>query len=431
MNEGNRSFGSGAATSAVRTRGQLGPTSLAELLAEAYNFAFSGTLRLEPEGEAPSTLWIEHGAVRGASGPWATDALKEESLSSLLPPDILSLAQRHAHDYGLELFEAVESLKLLPASSVAAGREALVVQGVRSLAALSDSTRYELSADPVQPVAAHLAAPIEPLNLILVCVLAGKHPERVDSAVAAFGARKVSLDPIGARSLLATLSGPIRSLVEGLARSPLRVEELQQRRAHPSDPLPASLYVLWLTHHLRVSDAPALSRPPTPIKTPPTASSPPIRVSSLPPVAPAARSVPPFTAPSSSGIPPRRTATSDIAPADPSRAEREHRVRERAMEAKVEEAWSLAQADPSSVARLSSFASKAASLFPGNARIGFHLACLYEREGRPGDARAELERVLAFAPELEEAQALLGRLRNGGSGTSVGARLKRLFGGKE
>jgi hypothetical protein len=136
-------------------------------------------------------------------------------------------------------------------------------------------------------------------------------------------------------------------------------------------------------------------------------------------------------APSSSGIPPRRTSvTSDIAPADPDRAEREHRVRERAMEAKVEEAWSLAQADSSSVSRLSSFASKASSLFPRNARIGFYLACLYEREGRPGDARAELERVLAFEPELEEAQALLSRIRNG-SGNSVGARLKRLFGGKD
>ncbi len=120
MNAGNRSFGSGAATPAVRTRGQLGPTSLAELLAEAYNFAFTGTLGIEPEGDAPSLLWIEHGAVRGASGPWQTDALKEEALSGLLPPDILSLARRHANDYGLELFEAVESLKLLPPNGVAA-----------------------------------------------------------------------------------------------------------------------------------------------------------------------------------------------------------------------------------------------------------------------------------------------------------------------
>lgn len=101
------------------------------------------------------------------------------------------------------------------------------------------------------------------------------------------------------------------------------------------------------------------------------------------------------------------------------------------MEAKVEEAWSLAQADASSVPRLASFASKAASLFPKNARIGFHLACLCERDGRADDARAELERVLAFDPEFEDGQAMLWRLRGGGSGNSVGARIKRLFGGKD
>jgi hypothetical protein len=446
VNEGKRSFGSGAATPAVRTRGQLGPTSLAELLAEAYNFAFTGTLGIEPEGDAPSLLWIEHGAVRGASGPWQTDALKEEALSGLLPPDILSLARRHAKDYGLELFEAVESLKLLPPNGLAAAREALVVQGVRGLAALPDTTHYELYADPAQAHEAHLSAPIEPLNLILVCVLAGKHPERVESAVAAFGERKVSLDPIGARSLLATLSGPIRSLVDGLMRSPLSVQELKQRGASPSEPLSASLYVLWLTHHLRIFDAPTLSRPPTEIRTPPFASSPPVTTapppaaaSSRPPSVAPARStsapapsyVPPFTAPGISGIPPRRTSTSDIAPSDPGRAQREHRAKQRAMEAKVEEAWSLAQADASSVPRLASFASKAASLFPRSSRIGFHLACFYERDGRPEDARAELERIVAFDPDFEDAQAMLWRLRGGGSGNSVGARLKRLFGGKD
>jgi hypothetical protein len=447
VNEGKRSFGSGAATPAVRTRGQLGPTSLAELLAEAYNFAFTGTLGIEPDGDAPSRLWIEHGAVRGASGPWQTDALKEDALSGLLPPDILSLARRHAKDYGLELFEAVESLKLLPPDGLAAAREALVLQAVRGLAALPDTTHYELYADPAQAHEAHLSAPIEPLNLILVCVLAGKHPGRVESAVAAFGERKVSLDPIGARSLLATLSGPIRSLVDGLMRSPLSVEELKQRGARPSEPLQASLYVLWLTHHLRIFDAPALSRPPTEIKTPPFASSPPATTapppaaaSSRPPSvsatrstsAPAPSDVPRLAAPSISGIPPRRTTSvSDIAPSDPGRADREHRARERAMEAKVEEAWSLAHADQGSVPRLASFASKAASLFPKNARIGFHLACFYERDGRPDDARAELERVVAFDPEFEEAQSMLWRLRGGGSGNSVGARLKRLFGGKD
>ena len=101
------------------------------------------------------------------------------------------------------------------------------------------------------------------------------------------------------------------------------------------------------------------------------------------------------------------------------------------MEAKVEEAWSLAQADASSVPRLASFASKAASLFPKSARIGFYLACFYERDGRPDDARAELERIVAVDPDFEEAESMLWRLRGGGSGNSVGARLKRLFGGKD
>ena len=432
MNAGNRSFGSGAATPAVRTRGKLGPTSLAELLAEAYNFAFTGTLVIAPEGDAPSTLWVEHGAVRAASGPWETDSLKEELLSGLLPPDILSLARRHANDYGFELFEAVESLKLLPANGLAAGREALVVHGVRYLAALPDPTRYELDADPARAPEARLSAPIEPLNLILVSALAGNHAERVEGAVAALGDCKVSLDPIGARSLLATLSGPIRALVDNLMRSPLSVEELQQRQSRPADALTASLYVLWLTHHLRVFDAPAEARAPAESLAPTPSASPPPVTRTVSGAAPASSFVPPFTVPTASGIPPRRaSSTSDVAPSDPARAHREHRVKERTMEAKVEEAWSLAQADPSSVARLASFVTKAASLFPRNAGIAFHLACFHERDGRNHEARAELERALSLDPALEDAQAMLQRLRGGGTTNRVGARLKRLFGGKD
>jgi len=420
VNAGNRSFGSGA-LSAVQTRGQLGPTSLAELLADAYNFAFTGTLGLEPAGEARSTLWIEHGAVRAAHGPWETDALKEEALSGVLPPDILSLARRHANDYGLELFESIESLKLLGPGAIAAGREALLVHGVRWLAALPAGTPYELSAEATPPPSG-VSASLEPLNLILVCVLAGTPVERVEGAVAALGDHKVSLDPIGARSLLATLSGPIRSVVDGLMRSPLSVEELTQRRTGAAEPLFASLYVLWLTHHLRVFDAASTARPPAPAPQPAATSRPP---------ASAARG-PRFMAPSVSGIPPRHSATvSDVAPRDPGFAMREHRVKERAMEAKVEEAWSLAQADPSSVVRLTSFVRKAAALYPRNTRIGYHLACLYELDARSDDARLELERILMFDPDFEEAQSLLARLRGGGASSGVGARLKRLFrGGK-
>jgi hypothetical protein len=114
-----------------------------------------------------------------------------------------------------------------------------------------------------------------------------------------------------------------------------------------------------------------------------------------------------------------------LAPGSPARHEL---IKERALEDKVLEAWSLAQADPTRVERVAVFIRKAARVFPRNSRIRFLSACLLELEGRPDEALAELERLLRSDPEHEDAARELRRLRGSLAPQSVGDRLKRLFG---
>jgi len=108
-------------------------------------------------------------------------------------------------------------------------------------------------------------------------------------------------------------------------------------------------------------------------------------------------------------------------------AARQEQVKERRLEEKAVEAWSLAQADPASLDRVATFIRKASLVFPRNVRMRFFSACLYERQGQPVDAISEFERVLALDPSHEDALRELRRLRNSLSPPSVGDRLKRLF----
>jgi cytochrome c-type biogenesis protein CcmH/NrfG len=103
-------------------------------------------------------------------------------------------------------------------------------------------------------------------------------------------------------------------------------------------------------------------------------------------------------------------------------------VKERILEDKAVEAWSLFQADPASLDRVAAFIRKASAVFPRNTRMRFFSGCLYEHQGRTNDAIAEFERVLAEDPRHADAQRELRRLRGSLSPTSVGDRIKRLFG---
>jgi hypothetical protein len=505
-------------------------TSVAELLAEAYNLAFTGSLELVPEHEARSVIQLSSGSVREATGPWNSPLLAQESLAALLPPDLLALGLEHSRQYAVDLFTAVERLKLLPDGGLSAARDALVLHGLRAICRLPPSTRYEFVPGIEAPVrSSGVDSVLEPLSLIVACALADPRAQRAEELVSAFADGELSLDPIGARSLLATLSGPVRAVAESLTRSPKTLAELRARAAR-TEPLTAALYALWLTHHLRIrardstqpqarsrtssqpadrentSDRPgrsqappsasvmpqqrsptsvsgvspaftpsvrprvsqsfAPSAPPQPSRTPAPSSvsgvspafkssAPPGAARSYAPSAPSGNSQsftpspPPgasrsFTPSSASGAPPQRSAEprsvsgmsprASAAPPDADSPEarasaaRQNIVKERSLEDKVVEAWSLAQADSASVERGIGFVRKASSVFPKNARMRFYLARLLERHGELPEAIRELERVLALDPNYPEASRELRRLRTSLAPPSVGDRLKRLFG---
>jgi hypothetical protein len=462
----------------TRTSGSLAETAVAELLAEAYNFAFTGTLTFQVDSGPHATLRLANGSVREASGTFLTVELERESLTGLLPPDLIELAERHAEQYSLGLMAAVERLKLLPPNGLAAAREACVVLGLRAASELPGSARYTFAPGPDEVSAASSAeSALEPLNLIVMSLLADPRRQRVEQCVSAFADGELSIDSIGARSLLATLSGPVRPVVEQLTRAPRTVQELRERLPNNSESLLASIYALWLTHHLRVrardtvmpkhhsvSSSPPESstsgmrpaqslRPPSLSGAPPhtsssSSSSSSLRPSSLsgaPPRTTSSSSLRPSTV---SGAPPRTTSSSSLrppavsgappattpsVPAFPSfppaaAAARQELVKERSLEDKAVEAWSLFQADPASLDRVAAFIRKASAVFPRNARMRFFSGCLYEHQGRINEAISEFERVLAVDPRHSDAQRELRRLRGSLSPPSVGDRIKRLFG---
>jgi hypothetical protein len=437
----------------TRSHGLLAETAVAELLAEAYNFAFTGTLTFELGPEPVTTLWLANGSVRDASGSWRTVELERESLSGLLPPDLIELAEQHAGQYSVGLMAAVERLKLLPPNGLAAAREACVVRGVRAASELPGSARYTFAPGPDELSAAGLPeSALEPVNLIVVSLLADPRRERAELCVSAFADGELSIDSIGARSLLATLSGPVRPLVEQLTRAPRSVQELRERLPNNSDSLTASIYALWLTHHLRVRARDAVmpkqhsisSSPPESSTSglrpahslrPPSGSGAPPRASSSSPWAPTASGAPPrasstssLRVPTGSGAPPTPPVPAFPSFPPAAAAARQERVKERILEDKAVEAWSLFQADPASLDRVAAFIRKASAVFPRNTRMRLFSGCLYEHQGRTNDAIAEFERVLAEDPRHADAQRELRRLRGSLSPTSVGDRIKRLFG---
>jgi hypothetical protein len=391
-----------------RISGSLADTSIAELLAETYNLAFTGVLELWPEGEGRAAIDFENGAVRDARGPWESGELERERFNSVLPPDLLDLAEQHSEQYQVGLVEAVERLKLLPPGGLAAVREARVQHCVRAACQFGASTRYAFSPQAVADTATRLASPLEPIQLIASSALADPRSERLAAVVRGFSDGELSLDPLGARSLLALISGPVRPLVESLSQAPKTLAQLEQSHALGREFAHAGAYALWLTHHLRVRA--------------PEAAAPAARVTQTLP--PQTRPVP--SGPAFSGVPPKREPTRSQSPA-PVTSPHEQLVKERLLEDKVAEAWSLAQSDPASVERMTAFVRKATGVFPSNTRILCFSARLLEYQGLVTEAMHEYERVLAIEPGHDEARAALGKLRQSLSPQSVGDRLKRLF----
>jgi hypothetical protein len=371
--------------------GRLANTSVPELLARAYRVEFSGTLMLEPADSAPSSVRFVAGTVVEASGPFKTSEHEWEVLGQLLPPDTLEFAVRHAGEYGLEPFAAVERLMLLPSESLVSARQALTVRGVQAMCGLTGDVRYAFVAPAGSP--SETGMTLEPLALLMACFLVDPHRERAARSIATFEHAKLTAPADRARRVLATLHGPLRTVLEAIMLSPINMHSLRERHILPSDELVAAVCALWIT---RVAQVP-----------PPSSGS--MRApAQAAPASARSGTLPPFSPPTTSMLPPRRDSGFQRAVEDPSTAA----AKETAMERKVEEAWMTAEADPSRAQQISTIVVKAIGVFPRNPRLRYFLARLHIQAHRLEEAMKELQCALELDPGDQSVAAELEKLRD-------------------
>jgi hypothetical protein len=390
--------------------GRLADTSVPELLARAYREALTGSLMLVPIDAAASTVRFVDGSVVDAAGPWRTSKLEWGALGRLLPEDSLEFAARHAEEYGVDPFSAVQRLALLPDDGIAAARQSLTVLGVRMLCELAGDVRYAFVAPTAGLDArSEAASALEPLGLIMASFLVGSQGERAARSLAPFEHATLTLDVERAKSLLPTLQGPVRAILDCLVVSPGSVQALRDRGLVSSDELVASVCALWITRVLNVrghagsqtfpavrpsSGAPRAPQAPT-TSSPPTLQPP---VTSRPPAIPSIES----------SLPPRR----DSGFVRAVHGALDAGAKEHAMELKVEEAWMRAEADPARAQQITAVVSKAVTVFPKNPRMHYCLARLHMQANRVDEAVQELEIVLSLDPNDKQADADLAALRS-------------------
>lgn len=372
---------------ASKREGRLAHTSVPELLARAYRVEFSGTLLLEPADGAPSSVRFVVGSVVEASGPFKTAEHEWEVLAQLLPSDSIEFAQRHAGEYGLDPFAAVEQLMLLPVESLASAKQALTIRCVESLCGLLGDVRYTFVAPADGQV--ELGVPLEPLALLMACFATDSQKERAARSIATFEYATLSAEAERARRVLATLHGPLRGVLDAIVLSPNSVHSLRERKLLPSDELIAAVCALWITRVVTVRTSGSFAAP----------------TQSVPPRV--AGSIPPFSPPTTSMLPPRRDSGFQRA----IREEIPRGPKETAMELKVEEAWLTAEADPSRAQQITTIVVKAVAVFPKNPRLRYFLARLHIQANRLDEAMKELLAASELDPTDAEIAAELAKLR--------------------
>lgn len=334
----------------------LADVSVAELLAGAYQQAFSGSLIFEDDRGSLSAIRCQDGEVVQVTGHSYSAALARGALAMFLPDETLSFVDRHAATYHLDPFSAVAQLALLPPESLRAAREAFVQRGVEKLARLGGSSKCRFRPGSERLKGFEELDPPMPLwNLVVAAALA----DHRELAAPLMQSIRTQLLTVSSDARFKTsLTGPARALVEALARQPRSVLDLERLDLAPRVTLRGIVYALWSTGHLSAARS---SQAPT----------------SDPPAAGSAR---------------------------------EHQ--ERALEDKVLEAWVLAEADQRRVERASAFAVKAVSIFPRNARIQYYSACLHQRAQRFEEAKAGFARALQLDPSYADARRELAKFQS-------------------
>jgi hypothetical protein len=363
---------------------------------------------LVPIDAPASTVRFLDGSVVDTGGPWRRAELEWSALGRLLPDDSLEFAARHAEGYGVDPFNAVQRLGLLPDEGIAAARQSLIVLGVQKLCELVGDVRYAFVAPTPGPdLRSEATGALEPLGLIMTCFLVRPQWERAARSIAPFEHATLTIDAERAKSLLPKLHGPVRAVLECLVSAPGSVQSLRDRGLVSSDELVASVCALWITRVVSLRGHGGSQTFPA------------VRPSSgAPRAAPAGSSVPPGFQPSIASKPPSiPSITTSLPPRRDSGFVRavhgalDSGAKEHAMELKVEEAWMRAEADPARAQQITAVVSKAVTVFPKNPRMHYYLARLHIQANRVQEAVQELEIVLSLDPNDKHAESELSALK--------------------
>jgi hypothetical protein len=383
--------------------GSIADSALAELLAYAFNQSFSGRLVLRLSSDRSLGIRFEHGRVDRADAGEHEPLCERAALESYLPPEVLAFAQEHARAHGVTLFQAVETLVLLPPESLSRARAEYLKRQVMSLCALPPDTRYAFfrEAHPGTGERSPVAAGLEPLGLIVSVILAEPALERARRSVQAFRHERLVLTSKSPSEF--DLSGPARSWIKQLRHTPCSFEELDRLQPAASDELVALIYALSITG--LVTFPTGSSEPPRPMhysRVPRSISSQAVRAVSKPNLAG-------DTSYSVTGGPrfsQRPRVSSDAPPVTP----RTRAQQECAAEAKVVQAWMLGEADRSFLHKSRIFVGKVVQLFPDNPRIRYCYACLQRRAQQFDSAIEQFARVVELDANHADAKRELDQL---------------------
>lgn len=420
--------------------GRLADSPVVELLGYAYNQRFAGELELRCDtGETLRIAFLE-GRVDAVTAPSIAEASQRHALEGHLPPETLQFAQEHARAQGGDLLTAVETLQLLPPETRHLIRAECVTSQIVALCRLRGDTSYTFHSGGTPGTERPLALSLDPLALIVSCILAEPALERARRSVQAFQEAPLTLVS-GHEFDAGELRGASRSCVKRLQARPHSFNELEQLHAGAKDEVTALVYALLLTGAVALRTGPSEHpRPMHASHVPRSISSHGVRAvgpepqvdprrppttraggyaavgeSERVPVPQGPRafrkqpSRPPKTAPErlaserGTAQPPRQTAAGEG-------GRRATVSQECEAEAKVVNAWMMGEADRSFLEKARVFSGKVVKLFPKNPRIRFCFACLERRAGNYDSAIREFARVLELEPGNIDARNELDQL---------------------
>ena len=393
--------------------GHIADSAVVELLAYAFNQSFSGRLVLQRSSHPSLGVRFEQGRVEQADAAEHEPQCEQSALEAYLPPDVLAFAQQHARAHGLTLFQAVEALVLLPPESLSRARAEYLKRQVISMCALPPGTRYGFFRETLPRAGQRtpMFDGLEPLGLIVSCILAEPALDRARRSVQAFRHERLVLTSSGS-PIEFDLSAAGRMWIKRLRRTPCSFEELDRLQPAACDELVALIYALSITG--QVTFPTGSSEPPGPThysRVPRSISSQAVRAVSRP--SPAQGTGYSMTGDGNqSGAPrmPRFSQRPKALSEGPPVTPRTRAQQECAAEAKVVQAWMLGEADRSFLHKARIFAGKVVQLFPDNPRIRYSYACLQRRAQQFDSAIEQFARVVELDPNHADAKQELDQL---------------------